>query len=153
MFFSYTPTGTAGAADYFSITGIQLEKGSAATSFEMRPYAVELQLCQRYCVYLSQGESFIGISNNDGMGVAAININLQTPMRIIPVLIQSSVGSYYLTPASGNSYPNDGLLIVVSSRPFTRQVQLIAFCSSLATDYGCVVLFLSGATLTLNAEM
>ena len=30
------------------ITGVQLEKGSTATSFDYRPYTTELQLCQRY---------------------------------------------------------------------------------------------------------
>jgi hypothetical protein len=30
------------------ITGLQLEKGSIATPFEFRPFAIELQLCQRY---------------------------------------------------------------------------------------------------------
>jgi len=31
------------------ITGVQLEKGSTATSFDYRPYGTELALCQRYC--------------------------------------------------------------------------------------------------------
>jgi len=39
--------GTNGATFY--ITGVQLEKGSTATSFDYRPYGTELQLCQRYC--------------------------------------------------------------------------------------------------------
>jgi hypothetical protein len=39
--------GTNGATFY--ITGVQLEKGSTATSFDYRPYTTELQLCQRYC--------------------------------------------------------------------------------------------------------
>ena len=34
--------------DYFTLTGVQLEKGSVATPFEVRPYATELALCQRY---------------------------------------------------------------------------------------------------------
>jgi len=38
--------GTNGATFY--ITGVQLEKGSTATSFDYRPYGTELQLCQRY---------------------------------------------------------------------------------------------------------
>ncbi len=32
----------------FQITGVQLEKGSTATSFDYRPYGTELDLCQRY---------------------------------------------------------------------------------------------------------
>jgi hypothetical protein len=32
----------------FYITGVQLERGSTATSFDYRPYGTELQLCQRY---------------------------------------------------------------------------------------------------------
>ena len=48
----YAPTGatsvvgTNGATFY--ITGVQLEVGSTATSFDYRPYGTELQLCQRY---------------------------------------------------------------------------------------------------------
>jgi hypothetical protein len=38
--------GTSGATFY--ITGVQLEKGSIATSFDYRPYGTELALCQRY---------------------------------------------------------------------------------------------------------
>jgi len=32
----------------WAITGVQLEKGSTATSFDYRPYGTELALCQRY---------------------------------------------------------------------------------------------------------
>jgi hypothetical protein len=32
----------------WQITGVQLEKGSTATSFDYRPYGTELALCQRY---------------------------------------------------------------------------------------------------------
>ena len=38
--------GTNGATFY--ITGVQLEVGSTATSFDYRPYGTELSLCQRY---------------------------------------------------------------------------------------------------------
>ena len=47
--------GTSGATFY--ITGVQLEKGSTATSFDYRPYGTELQLCQRYCQYAGSGAS------------------------------------------------------------------------------------------------
>ena len=45
--------GTSGATFY--ITGVQLEKGSTATSFDYRPYGAELSLCQRYCYKLMPG--------------------------------------------------------------------------------------------------
>ena len=48
---------TSGATFY--ITGVQLEEGNAATSFEFRPYGTELALCQRYYAKLSGG----GFSN------------------------------------------------------------------------------------------
>jgi len=48
--------GTNGATFY--ITGVQLEKGSTATSFDYRPYGTELQLCQRY--YYSTGSGTAG---------------------------------------------------------------------------------------------
>ena len=38
--------GTSGATFY--ITGVQLEKGSTATSFDYRPYGIEQMLCERY---------------------------------------------------------------------------------------------------------
>jgi hypothetical protein len=43
---SVSVVGTSGATFY--ITGVQLEKGSTATSFDYRPYGTELALCQRY---------------------------------------------------------------------------------------------------------
>ena len=47
-YFNWTPTGTAGADDSIYITGVQLEEGVTATSFDVRPYGTELILCQRY---------------------------------------------------------------------------------------------------------
>jgi hypothetical protein len=46
--------GTNGATFY--ITGVQLEKGSTATSFDYRPYGMELQLCERYYEVVESGE-------------------------------------------------------------------------------------------------
>ena len=46
------------------ITGVQLEKGSTATSFDYRPYGTELALCQRY--YETLGDHYYGSQNGTG---------------------------------------------------------------------------------------
>ena len=55
--------GTNGATFY--ITGVQLEVGSTATSFDYRPYGTELALCQRYLPWFNTG--------NGGGGTQAYN--------------------------------------------------------------------------------
>lgn len=52
--------GTNGATLY--ITGVQLEKGSTATSFDYRPYTTELQLAQRYYWRIQGETSTLGYS-------------------------------------------------------------------------------------------
>ncbi len=55
--------GTNGATFY--ITGVQLEVGSTATSFDYRPYGTELILCQRYFEKTWQG----GATPTDNSGI------------------------------------------------------------------------------------
>ena len=68
--------GTSGATFY--ITGVQLEKGSTATSFDYRPYGTELSLCQRYyqtsyppgvvangVTTITDGVTWVAINNSD----------------------------------------------------------------------------------------
>jgi hypothetical protein len=50
----------------FYITGVQLEKGSTATSFDYRPYGTELALCKRY--YNSIPQYWQGSSAGIGQG-------------------------------------------------------------------------------------
>jgi hypothetical protein len=54
------------SGDGFEITGVQLEKGSTATSFDYRPYGTELALCQRYY----EKQTAIGVYTVFGMGSA-----------------------------------------------------------------------------------
>jgi hypothetical protein len=53
---------TVGAT--WQITGVQLEKGSTATSFDYRPYGTELALCQRYYEVSGQNPIYSGNVSN-----------------------------------------------------------------------------------------
>ena len=68
------------SGDGFELTGVQLEKGTTATSFDYRPYGTELALCQRYYQLLGQG--FTGCV--EGTSNITINEKFQVPMRSAP---------------------------------------------------------------------
>jgi hypothetical protein len=88
--------GTNGATFY--ITGVQLEKGSTATSFDYRPYGTELQLCQRYYFKITSqtgGDPF-GSSFNISTTQALVHVPFQVPMRTNPsALEQSGTAGHY----------------------------------------------------------
>jgi hypothetical protein len=74
--------GTNGATFY--ITGVQLEKGSNATSFDYLPFGTELQLCQRYYQFLGGAvQSLYADGYSVGTNLTLPCNNLQT-MRASP---------------------------------------------------------------------
>jgi hypothetical protein len=88
--------GTNGATFY--ITGVQLEKGSTATSFDYRPYGTELALCQRYYfkIQATGDNSIFGMGMGTSTTVADCLINFPVPMRTAPsALEQSGTASQY----------------------------------------------------------
>lgn len=48
IYLTWTPAGTAGAADDFTIDDVQVEIGTGRTAFERLPFTLELLLCQRH---------------------------------------------------------------------------------------------------------
>ena len=94
--------GTNGATFY--VTGVQLERGSNATSFEFRDYGRELIMCQRYCVVLggdsSEYSGYAYTTNN-----SVISMPLPVTVRALPTGITTSgqwIG-YNATNSSSNA--------------------------------------------------
>jgi len=78
----------------FYITGVQLEKGSTATSFDYRPYGVELNLCQRYYWRGWHAHSMNTGSYTSGC-IISFPLQYTVPMRTAPTIGQSIAGITY----------------------------------------------------------
>ena len=94
--------GTNGATFY--ITGVQLEAGSTATSFDYRPYGTELDLCQRYFCVLGAGNGY-NITLGVWFSTTQVNICPSFPvtMRTAPSVYSTTGTGYYGIDFSGIS--------------------------------------------------
>ena len=83
----------ATTSNTFYITGVQLEKGSTASSYEFRSYQKELMLCQRYY-------SVIGQVYATSYSSASLGMFYYPPMRVTPSATADTNGP----PFSLNTY-------------------------------------------------
>ena len=141
--------GTNGATFY--ITGVQLEKGSTATSFDYRPYGTELALCQRYYWQINSETSYAGL----GSGVmvsgsqARIFMPYPVPMRAAPTVSGTSLSSLRIsqgadiTPTNLTPYAN------------SRTCMFDMATSGGNTNAGAVLIFnnLSTGSIQATAEL
>tara|TARA_R110000822_G_scaffold172930_2_gene312511 strand:- start:367 stop:1710 length:1344 start_codon:yes stop_codon:yes gene_type:complete len=109
--FRFAGVGTAGAADYYEVTGVQLELGSIATPYaKMGSGSVqsELSACQRYYYLHSRGNDFSVMQGSyESASIVVGTIFYPVTMRSAPVLFASSGTNYYMAISSGN--PSDTL--------------------------------------------
>jgi hypothetical protein len=93
----------------FQITGVQLEKGSQATSFDFRDYGRELMLCQRYY----ELNAIVFVTNNVISGSFTVQKRATpTMVRLGSIYSGSETGTflafdnktYYVTTSSGSTY-------------------------------------------------
>ena len=81
--------GTNGATFY--ITGVQLERGQTATSFDVLPYGTELMLCQRYYLKYQLAASFAFTGRTLDGNRVQLNFPLRNQMRVTPSLVSSGI--------------------------------------------------------------
>jgi hypothetical protein len=100
---SVSLVGTSGATLY--VTGVQIEKGTQATSFEYRQYTNELALCQRYFAKTYNTNVALGTATNDGsiFGVANGNGNRPIVNWSFPVVMRANPTSATYSPTTGTA--------------------------------------------------
>jgi len=148
--------GTNGATFY--ITGVQLEVGTQATSFEYRQYQQELQLCQRY---YWKTDSSAGAWNYIGSGVV-YSSTLGFAYTQYPVLMRSAptISTYGTVNSTNVQLIAGGVATGVTAvagagatetNPMSTRID---FTTSGATGgQGCLPRLANGVGVTFSAEL
>ena len=111
----YASTWLTAGASTFDITGVQLEVGDTATSFEHRSFADELRRCQRYCYVIPYGGNslntrFIDNVYGDTKSSSEIQalVTLPAPMRATPTYTGSSTNIELFAGNGSDHFTADG---------------------------------------------
>lgn len=103
--FGYTPVGTAGAADYFEVTGVQLEVGNQASPYAPATptYATELAACKYYFRRYGGNHTFeaFGVAQADSITAANLVFQFETGMRTSPIGSYGSAANFAACNAAG----------------------------------------------------
>jgi hypothetical protein len=120
LFFFTNPSGTAGAADYFEITGVQIDIGSASLPFRTNQptYATEFAACQRYYQFI--GGTNGGYPADSGYlfsgNSSATPITFPVQMRIAPAITKNGTWNVVnCGQPSATSINNQGFSMSVTS--------------------------------------
>lgn len=116
--FFYNPVGTAGANDYFEITGIQIDVGSVALPFRTygATYQAELAACQRYYYQPTAGAYWNGYATS-GVNFYVM-VYLPVAMRTSPTITNTSIAAGNF-PATASSPTSAGTTSFANTRTAT----------------------------------
>jgi len=149
-YFQYDPTGTAGAADFIEVTGVQVDVGSVALPYRSTTGTIqgELAACQRYYYRITGTNNFSNIcpAFTDATNNAVTTLTFPVEMRVAPTSIDFSnirvtnfSGAAAVTSASVssafNGKNNTGINLGVAGTPLTAFAPFVISCNNNAAGY------------------
>jgi hypothetical protein len=147
--------GTNGATFY--ITGVQLEVGTQATSFEYRQYGQELALCQRYYYKLKANAvgNNLGVGFNDSTTVGFMITQIPVSMRTNPTALeQSGTAGDYSIRFAGNGTATLSSVPTFASATTNTAITLCTVASGLTSGQGSAIRAVNAnAYLAWSAEL
>lgn len=140
----------------FYITGVQLEVGSTATSFDYRPYGTELALCQRYYYKLAIGSGNSRVlSGYISSTTQSINIlNMPVSMRTSPTALETSGTAAHYSVAYTNTETTCNAVPSYNDASVNTVSVIGPVASGLTAGQGCQLRFINAsAYLAVSAEL
>jgi hypothetical protein len=141
----------------FNITGVQLEKGSTATSFDYRPFGTELALCQRYFQYIAgsslSGDQYVMAGMCNTSTQARFTYTYVVPMRTGPTVTYGAVSNYQVY--SGGATPIATVMTQAGAGDFRFLGTSVTVASGLTQGHGAILLGLNttASAIQLSAEL
>jgi len=142
-----TPVGTAGANDWFEVTGLQLELGSTATPFEYRHVGIELELCRRYYHRLNGN----GSTSLIGTGYAFSATGINAPVLAVNSL-RTQASSIDSSGFSVSRFASAGTLYNTGTTVLTSTLQAIGIPTITYTHGSSVFTIGEGIVLSLSSS-
>lgn len=155
----YYQVGTAGVADYFEWTGVQLELGSTPTAFSRYGggYAGELAACLRYYWQTTSSPNGAvtimtgGLASGTG-NVAQSYCALPSPMRTIPSASINSTNLQFWDATGGGAGYSVGSIVAQNSSMYQGTLNIASSGLTNNNRYNLLALTNSTGYLAFSAE-
>jgi hypothetical protein len=152
----YQTVGTAGAADYFEVTGFQVEVGSSATAFHTNQPTIQAELaaCQRYCWKATSDavDKVLAVGMYFNSTVISGMLQFPVTMRTSPTAtVVNSTNYWQFAVNNGTDYFN-GLAVAQISQN-TGLLESTSGASGTAGQAGVIKSSDVAASLILSAEL